>query len=193
MNSIEMMLLNCTEQERHELNIIMGNACEEFNGIRKGHYEIEFFTDNLDIRSPVEQAVQSIYSAVQYGVSGLKSFIETAGVYGTVAMGNVSEYVADYLDGEDNTDQVDVSEVISKDAPLGEVIEPMTSEESKEQTDIAVEEKLETPNEEPINHSEETHASNEGVSEVKKEDEQEVHEEHPPVEENTPEENQSTS
>lgn len=192
MNSIEMMLLNCTEQERHELKIIMANTCEEFNGIRKGHYEIEFFTDNLDIRSPVEQAVQSIYSAVQYGVSGLKSFIETAGVYGTVAMGNVSEYVADYLDGEESTDTVDVSAEISKDAPLGEVIEPVTAEESKEQGDIAKEETPEVTNEEPVDHSEETNDSKEGLSEVQKEDE-EVHEEPPPVEENTPEENQSTS
>ena len=105
---------------------------DEYNTLRSGHPDITIFTDELNRHSVVDDVLSGVSSAIQYGFSGIKSFLETAAIYGTVAMGDISNYVADYLDDGESTIQTDESESVVENSLSREasVQEPVTIEKN---------------------------------------------------------------
>ncbi len=132
MSQLESQIDSSSEEEKPVLKAKLQECVDEYNTLRSGHPDITIFTDELDRHSVVDDVLSGVSSAIQYGFSGIKSFLETAAIYGTVAMGDISNYVADYLDDGESTIQTDESESVVENSLSREasVQEPITIEKN---------------------------------------------------------------
>ena len=132
MSQLESQIDNSSEEEKPVLKAKLQECVDEYNTLRSGHPDITIFTDELDRHSVVDDVLSGVSSAIQYGISGITSLLETAAIYGTVAMGDLSNYIADYLDDGESTIQTDESESVVENSLSREasVQEPVTIEKN---------------------------------------------------------------
>lgn len=139
MNQLEHLLEKCEEQEKASIKLVLQDCVEEYNTLRKSHPDVSIFADNLNQPSAFSEAVSGISNMFYYGYTGISSLLETAAAYSTVMMGNISNYIADYLEGEEATVTEDISNEVGNQVPSGEVVEETTEDIAKEAVEEAVE------------------------------------------------------
>lgn len=103
----------------------------------------------------------------------MKGALNTAGAVGTIAVGEVSNYIADYLEGEPSQDTVLVHEAVTE-PEIAKEEAPVEKTEGK-----PVEETKETPSEPPSEHQEDAHPVEETAVEEKLAQEEQPAEEAP--------------
>lgn len=136
MNKLELLIDSVSEPEKTELKELLKDCVKEYNTIRDNHKDVNIFTDELNSHNPVQDVLSGLSESFYYGLSCVKSFLSTAADYGIVAMGNVSNYVADYLDDGDNSSQEEVGDAIPSEKVLDQsvIAESVSPEESSERS-----------------------------------------------------------
>ena len=77
MSQLESQIDSSSEEEKPVLKAKLQECVDEYNTLRSGHPDITIFTDELDRHSVVDDVLSGVSSAIQYGFSGIKSFLET--------------------------------------------------------------------------------------------------------------------
>ena len=96
----------------------------------------------------------------------MKDALNTAGAVGTIAVGEVSNYIADYLEGEPSQDTVLVHEAVTEPEIAKEEV-PVEKTGEKQAEEKPAEETKETPSEPPSEHQEVAHPVEEAAVEEK--------------------------